>query len=92
MQKGNEDLLVHLTRFNKIAIQVKGPDDMSTRKPLAYRESNVFRLCVTSPHEICVNLVYKHSHAAAVTQSVHNLFHSFIVIRDNEYFLISNLH
>ena len=34
------------TRFNKIAIQGKGPDGKWTRKPLAYRESNMFILYV----------------------------------------------
>ena len=34
-----------LTRFDKIAIQGKGPDGKWTRKPLAYRESNIFNLC-----------------------------------------------
>ena len=28
----------------------------------------------------------------AVTQSVDNLFHSFIVLCENEFFLISNIH
>ena len=36
------NLVDDLTRFNKIAIQGKGPDDKWTRKPLAYRESNIF--------------------------------------------------
>ena len=54
-----------LTRFNMTAIHGKGPDGRWTRKPLAYRESNVFNLCVTRPPEICVNLVFKHIHAAS---------------------------
>ena len=79
------------TRFNKISIHGKCPDCKWTRKPLVYRESNIFNLCVIRPPEICVNLVFKHIHAA-VTQSVDNLFRSFIVLNENEYFLISNLH
>ena len=51
------DKIFNLTRFNKIAIQDKGPDGKSTRKPL-------WHLCVTRPSEICVNLVFKHIHAA----------------------------
>ena len=51
-----------LTRF---AIQAKGSDGKWTRKSLAYRESNNVHLRVTRPHEICVNLVFKHIHAAS---------------------------
>ena len=51
-----------LTRF---AIQAKGPDGKWTRKPLAYRESNNVHLLITRPPEICVNLVFKHIHAAS---------------------------
>ena len=92
------------TEFNKIAVQGKGPYGKWTRKPLAYRESNIFNLCVICPPEICVNLVFKNIHTAssyticrqfmllAVTQSVDNLFHSLIVLCENKYFLISNLH
>ena len=50
------------TRF---AIQAKGPDGKWTRKPLAYRESNNVHLFITRPPEICVNLVFKHIHAAS---------------------------
>ena len=52
-------------RFNKIAIQGKDPDGKWTKKPLAYRESNIFNLCVIRPHKICVYLVFKHIHAAS---------------------------
>ena len=51
-----------LTRF---AIHAKGPDGKWTRKPLAYRESNNVHLLITRPPEICVNLVFKHVHAAS---------------------------
>ena len=51
-----------LTRF---AIQAKGPDGKWTRKPLAYRESNNVHLLIAHPPEICVNLVFKHIHAAS---------------------------
>ena len=51
-----------LTRFS---IQAKGRDGKSTRKPLAYRESNNIHLFVTRPPEICVNLVFKHIHAVS---------------------------
>ena len=66
----NEDIsslisIPDLTRFNKIAIQDKGPDEKWTRKPLAYRELNIVHICVTCPPEICVNLVFKHIHAAS---------------------------
>ena len=51
--------------FNKVAIQGKGPNGKWTRKPLTYRESNIFNLCVIHPPEICDNLVFKHIHAAS---------------------------
>ena len=51
-----------LTRF---AIEAKGPDGKWTRKPLTYRESNNVHLRVTCPPKICVNLVFKHIHAAS---------------------------
>ena len=51
-----------LTRF---AIQVKGPDGKWTGKPLIYRESNNIHLRVAHPPEICVNLIFKHIHAAS---------------------------
>ena len=51
-----------LTRF---AIQAKGPDGKWARKPLAYRESNNVHLLISRPPEICVNLVFKHIHAAS---------------------------
>ena len=86
----NEKTVV--SRFNKIAIQCKGPDGKWARKPLAYRESNFFHLFVTNSPEICVNLVLNIFMLLAVTQSVDNVFHSFMVLCENEYFLISNLH
>ena len=50
---------------NKSVAPPKGPDGKWTRKPLAYRESNNVHLHVTRPPEICVNLVFKHIHAAS---------------------------
>ena len=41
--------LEYLTRFNKIAIQDKGPDGKWPRKPLAYRESNIDQCVITCP-------------------------------------------
>ena len=35
---------------------------------------------------------FKPVHIASIKQYVDNLFHSFIVLCDNEYFLMSNLH
>ena len=55
-------IIIDLTRF---AIQAKGPDGKWTRKPLAYRESNNVHLLIACPLEICVNLVFKHIHAAS---------------------------
>ena len=49
-------------------------------------------LHVTRPPEIRVNLVFNYSHAASIQSSLDNLFYSFIVLLDNEYFLISSLH
>ena len=45
--------------------QAKGPDGKWTRKPLAYQESNNVHLLITRPTKICVNLVFKHIHAAS---------------------------
>ena len=56
------DTTQYLTRF---AIQAKDPDGKWTRKPLAYRESNNVHLLIARPPEICVNLVFKHIHAAS---------------------------
>ena len=58
----SRSVIQDLTRF---AIQAKGPDGKWTRKPLAYRESNNVHLLITRPPEICVNLVFKHIHAAS---------------------------
>ena len=58
MEKIYQDLI-------RFAIQAKGPDGKWTRKPLAYRESNNVHLLITRPPEICVNLVFKHIHAAS---------------------------
>ena len=80
-----------LTRFNKIAIQGKDPDGKWTRKPLAYRESTFFCLHVIHPPEICANFVFNYILAAS-SCTIDNLFHSLIVLCENEYFLISNLH
>ena len=63
LRSGKGTLIQDLTRFNKI--QAKGPDGKWTRKPLAYRESNNVHLLITRPPEICVNLVFKHIHAAS---------------------------
>ena len=52
--------------------------------------AKLFNLCVISPPEICVNLLFIHIHTAP--QSVDNLFHSLIVLCEKEYFLISNIH
>ena len=78
--------------FNKITIQGKSPDDKWTRKPLVCRECNIFNLCVIHPPEICVNLVFKHIFAASSCTIYIKKFHSLIVLCENEYFLISNLH
>ena len=59
---GTEQQRIFVSRFNKIAIQ--GPDDKWRRTLLAFRESNIFNLCVIRLPEICVNLVFKHIYAA----------------------------
>ena len=53
---------------------------------------NNFHLRVTRPPEICVKLVLNMFTLLAVTQSIDNMFNSFIVLFENKYFLISNLH
>ena len=83
----------HLTRFNKICRPTKGPDGKWTRKPLAYRESNTVHLLITRPPDMCQSTLFLNIFTLlAVTQSVDNLFHSFIVLCENECFLMSNLH
>ena len=67
-------LLKKLTRF---AIQAEGPDSKWTRKPLAYRGSNNVNICVICPPEICVNLVFKHIHAAS-SYTIRRRFDPFI--------------
>ena len=52
----------------------------------------MFHLCVTHLPEIFVNFVLDIFMLLAFIQSADNLFHSFIVLCENEYFLISNLH
>ena len=56
----------NVLRFNMIVIQGKGPDGKWTRKPLAYRVLR-FLLRITRPPEICIDLVFKHIHAASNT-------------------------
>ena len=48
-------------RFNKIC----HPSQRPRWQVLAYRESNNVHLLITGPPEICVNLVFKHIHAAS---------------------------
>ena len=64
-----EDMIMiqseHEQDLTRLAIQAKGPEGKWTRKPLAYRESNNVHLLITRPPEICVNLVFKHIHAAS---------------------------
>ena len=81
--------LLSLTRF---AIQAKCPDGKWTRKPLAYRESNNVHLLITRLLRYVSTLFLNIFTLLAVTQSVDNLFHSFIVLCENECFLMSNLH
>ena len=84
--------ILRFSKVKKICHPNQSPDGKWTRKPLAYRESNIVHLRVTRPPEICVNLVLNIFTLLAVTQSVDNLFNSFIFLCENEYFLISNLH
>ena len=77
--------------FNKTAIQGKSSDGKWTRTSLAYRESNIVHLLVTGPLRYVSTLFLNIFTLLAVTQAVDNLFHSFIVLCENEYFLISNL-
>ena len=77
---------VDLTRF---AIQTKDPDGKWTRKPLSRVESNNVHLHVTRPPEYVTTLFFM---LLAFIQSIDDLFYSFIVLCENEYFLISDLH
>ena len=79
------------TRFKKITSQGKGPDDKWTRKPLADQGSNCFSSICNPPPVICVNLVFKHIHAAS-SYTICRQFVPFIYcLCENEYFLMSNL-
>ena len=69
-----------LTRFDNIAIQGKGP--VSGKEAIGL--SALLRYMST----LFLNMFT----LLAVTHSVDNLFHSLIVLCENEYFLISNLH
>ena len=53
----------------------------------------MYHICVTRPLEIFVNFVFEHIQAAGI-YTIDNLFHSFIVLCENEYayLLISCLH
>ena len=62
---GNMDEEYKMGDLTRFAIQAKGPYGKWTRKPLAYRESNNVHLLIACPPEICVNLVFKHIHAAS---------------------------
>ena len=73
-------------RFNKIAIQGKGPGGKWTRKPLAYRESKISYLFVTRLRYVST-LFLNIFTLLAVTQSVDHLFHSSIVLCEKEHFL-----
>ena len=80
---------IHVVSLTRFTIQAKGPDGKWTRKPLAYRESNNVHLLITCPPETLFLNIFT---LLAVTQSVDSLFHSFIVLCENECFLMSNLH
>ena len=58
-------LYVCLTRFNKICHPSQRPRWRVDKEALAYRESNNVHLLIARPPEICVNLVFKHIHAAS---------------------------
>ena len=80
-----------LTRFNKIA-KAKGQVASEQGTHWLIQSPTLFSMC-DPPPAICVNLVFNHIRAArAVTQYVDNLFHSFIDLCENEYFVKSNLH
>ena len=46
---------------------------------------------IAHPYQIPVNFIFKHT-ILALTQSFESLFHSFIILCEKEYFLMSNLH
>ena len=56
---------VPLTRFNKIYHPSQRPRWQVDKEAIVYRESNNVHLLITRPPEICVNLVFKHIHAAS---------------------------
>ena len=64
--------------------------DLSSPKFFIY--FHIPQVCVTCNPEICVNLVFKHIYDASSYAIYKQFVHSFIVLCENEYFLISNLY
>ena len=90
MQASNR-CTVLTTRVNKIATKSKTLMAGGKGSHWHSKSPTIINLCVTSHYEIFVNFIFKHS-LLAFTQSVDNLFHSFIVHCEDEYFLKSSLH
>ena len=64
------------TRFHKIVIQCKGPVGKWTRKPLAYRESQMFSTMFST---MCNPPSWDMCHFLNILTLLANFFHSFIV-------------
>ena len=82
--------LIHLTRFNKIAIQGKRPrwqvDKEAVGVTAEFKKLSSMCVCMRYLSILFLNIFT----LLVFTQSENNLFHSFLC--ENEYFLISNLH
>ena len=89
LQRHGVSYHTYLTRFNKIVIsnykfQDKDAIGLS-------RAQNFYHLCIALLN-ICQFFFLKIFTLLALTQSFDSLFHSFITLCENEYFLMSNLH
>ena len=81
-----------LTRFNKYVVQ-SNKLQMANGQGSHWRTENpaIFSICIVCSYEISVSSVLNIFTLLAFTQSVDNSFHSFIILCEKEYFLMSNL-
>ena len=66
------NIFIDVTTLVIYTILNKSPYGKWTRKPLAYRDSNIFYLYITRPPVMCQLLFLNISTQLAVTQSVDN--------------------
>ena len=87
--------IVHLfvTRPSKISVESPTIVHLCVTRPskISVESPTIVHLCVTRPSKIFAKKINIFTQLAFI-QSVDNLFHLFIVVCENEYFLIYNLH